>query len=156
MQSISQKQSDLNPVSIDWCLPMSFTNLDQTQLGTSSWQSDHYLAFTRVSLFHFSCLESRNVPDGSRRGIMVFMSYESFGFCLISRLFTNIPVPPSVIQLYVKIFLSSCYRFSHLTEQSSSHDQLSSGNKRKRDQSYAKKKSKALKPFYTTTFNYFT
>ena len=43
VQSISQKQSDLNSVSIDWCLPMSFTNLNQKQLGTSSWQSDHYL-----------------------------------------------------------------------------------------------------------------
>ena len=31
VQSISQKQSDLNSVSIDWCLPMSFTNLDQKQ-----------------------------------------------------------------------------------------------------------------------------
>ena len=72
VQSISQKQSDLNSVSIDWCLPMSFTNLDQKHLGTSSWQSDHYLAFTRFLLFHFSCLESQNVPDGWRRGIKVF------------------------------------------------------------------------------------
>ena len=72
VQSISQKQSDLNSVSIDWCLPMSFTHVDQKQLGTSSWQSDHYLAFTRVSLFHFSCHESQNVPGGSRRGIKVF------------------------------------------------------------------------------------
>ena len=72
VQSISQKQSDLNSVSINRCLPMSFTNLDQKQLGTSSWQSNHYLAFTCVLLFHFSCLESQNVPDGSRRGIKVF------------------------------------------------------------------------------------
>ena len=165
VQSISQKQSDLNSVSIDWCLPMSFTNLDQKQLGTSSWQSDHYLAFTRVSLFHFSCLESQNVPDGSRRVIKVFKRLRVIWFCLISRLFTNIAVPPSVIELYVKIFLSSCYRFSLLTEQSSSHDQVSSknkrkrvssGKKRKRDQSHAQKKSKALKPFYTTTSNYFS
>ena len=131
MQSISQKQSDLNSVSIDWCLPMSFTNLDQKDLGTSSLQSDHYLAFTRVSLFHFSCLKSQNVPDGSRRGIKVFKRLWVIWFCLISRLFTNIAVPPSVIELYVKIFLSSCYRFSLLTEQSSSHDQVSSGNKGK-------------------------
>ena len=72
VQSISQKQSDLNSFSIDCCLPMSFTYLDQKQLGPSSLQSDHYLAFTHVSLFHFSCLESQNVPDGSRRGINVF------------------------------------------------------------------------------------
>ncbi len=104
---------------------------------------------------------------------------------MISRLFTNIAVPSSVIELYVKVFLSSCHRFSLLTEQSSSHDQLSSGNKRKRDQSNAPKKksnkrkrdqsnapkksnkrkrdqstapkkSKASKPFYTTTSNYFS
>ena len=140
MQSISQKQSDLNSVSIDWCLPMSFTNLDQKQLGTSSWQSDHYLAFTRVSLFHFSCLESQNVPDGSRRVIKVFKRLRVIWFCLISRLFTNIAVPPSVIELYVKIFLSSCYRVSLLTEQSSSHDQVSSKNKRKRVSSGKKRK----------------
>ena len=57
------------------------------------------------------------------------------------------------------------YRFSLVTERSSSHDQLSSGNKRKRvssgkkrkrDQSHAQKKSKAVKPFYTTTSNYFS
>ena len=52
-----------------------------------------------------------------------------------------------------------------MTEQSSSHDQLSSGNKRKRvssgkkrkrDKATAPKKSKASKPFYTTTSNYFS
>ena len=104
VQSISQKQSDLNSVSINWCLPMSFTNLDQKQLGTSSWQSDHYLAFTHVSLIHFPCLESKNVPDGSRRGIMVFKRLQVIWFCLIFRLFTNIAVPLSVIESYVKIF----------------------------------------------------
>ena len=107
-QSISQKQLDLNSVSIDWCLPMSFTNLDLKQLGTSSWQSDHYLAFTCVSLFPFSCLESQNVPDGSRREIKVFKRLQVIWFCLITRLFTNIVVPPSVIELYVKIFLFMC------------------------------------------------
>ena len=140
MQSITQKQSDLNSVSIDWCLPMSFTNLNQKQLGTSSWQSDHYLAFTHVLLFHFSCLKSQNVPDGSRRGIQVFKRLRVIWFCLISRLFTNIAVPPSVIELYVKISLSSCYRFSLVTEQSSSHDQVSSRNKRKRVSSGNKRK----------------
>ena len=140
VQSTSQKQSDLITVLIDWCLPMSFTNLDQKQLDTSSWQSYHHLAFTRVLLFHFSCLESQNVPDGSRRGIKVFKRLRVIWFCLISRLFTNIAVPPSVIGLYVKSFLFLCYRFSLLTEQSSSHDQVSSGNKRKRVSS--KKKGK--------------
>ena len=31
VQSINQKQSDLNSVSIDWCLQISFTSLDQKQ-----------------------------------------------------------------------------------------------------------------------------
>ena len=69
MQSISQKQSDLNAVSINWCLPMSFTNLDQKQLGTSSWQSDHHLEWTHVLLFNFSCLESQNVPGAQEGGL---------------------------------------------------------------------------------------
>ncbi len=112
MQSISQKQSDLNAVSIDWCLPMSFTNLDQKQLGTSRWLSDHYLSFTHVLLFHFSCLESQNVPDGSKRGIKVFKRLQVIWFCLISRLFTKIAVPPSVIDRMSK-FSSPCVIGSH-------------------------------------------
>ncbi len=107
VQSISQKQYNLNSVSIYWCLPMSFTNLDQKQFVTSSWQSDHYLASKHISLFHFSYVESQSVPDGSRRGIKVFKRLQVIWFCLVSRLFTNIAVPPSVIELYVKLFLSS-------------------------------------------------
>merc|ERR1712212_615078 len=48
IQSSSQKR--INSISVNWCKSMPFSGKDKQSLGTSSWQSDHYLAFTRLSL----------------------------------------------------------------------------------------------------------
>jgi hypothetical protein len=40
---------------------MKFSDKEKKNIGTANWQSDHYLAFTRVSLYHFACLEEMDI-----------------------------------------------------------------------------------------------
>ena len=52
--AIQGSQDTINSVYLVCCLAMKFTDMDNKNLGTANWQSDQYLAFTWVSLFHFS------------------------------------------------------------------------------------------------------
>ncbi len=49
--------SAVEVASLDWCMPMSFSNSDGQIMGTFRCQSDHFLSFTRLSLFHFGPLD---------------------------------------------------------------------------------------------------
>ncbi len=57
INAIQGSQETINSVYLVWCLAIKFTDMDNKNLGTANWQSDHYLAFTQVSLFHFSPLQ---------------------------------------------------------------------------------------------------
>jgi hypothetical protein len=52
-----RRQNALNKMSIDWCLPMLFSGENQRDVWHASWQSDHFLAFTRISLFQLADLD---------------------------------------------------------------------------------------------------
>ena len=56
-------QETINSVYLVWCLTMKFTDIEKKNLGTANWQSDHYKAFTRVSLFHFSSLDNGDITN---------------------------------------------------------------------------------------------
>jgi hypothetical protein len=62
IDAIQVSQETINSVYLVWCLAMKFTDMDNKNLGTANWQSDHYLAFTWVSLLHFSTLENCKQP----------------------------------------------------------------------------------------------
>jgi hypothetical protein len=56
-------QETINSASLVWCLTMKFIDMEKKNLGTANWQSGHYLAFTRVSSFHFSPLDNGDITD---------------------------------------------------------------------------------------------
>jgi hypothetical protein len=57
IQPMRARQQVLNAVLIDSCLPMLFSGEANNDIGPANWQSDHYLAFTRISLFQFADLD---------------------------------------------------------------------------------------------------
>ena len=60
--AVQGSQDIIDSVYLVWCLAMKFTDMDNKNLGTANWQSDHYLAFTWVSLFHIPPLEKMILP----------------------------------------------------------------------------------------------
>ena len=106
--SMQSTQKLINSISIDWCMSMSFSGKNLQSLGTSTWQSDHYLAFTRLCLFHFAPLEGRNVPESMTEVIAAFKRVFILWFCLMSSVYGDDKVSSSKIDNYVKLFLSSC------------------------------------------------
>jgi hypothetical protein len=61
--AMQRSQETINSVYLVWCLAMKFSDKEKKNIGTANWQSDHYLAFTRVSLYHFACLDQRDITD---------------------------------------------------------------------------------------------
>ncbi len=75
----------INSVHLVWCLAMKFTDMDNKNLGTANWQFDHYLAFTWLSLFHFSPLEKDNIASNlDKHLVLAFRTMRVTWFCLIS------------------------------------------------------------------------
>ena len=85
---------------------------DPQKLDTANWKSEHYLAFTRLSLFHFGVLDRKiKVPKEREEVILAFRRLRVVWFCLIANIFSDDSVPSARIDNYVKLFLSSCRAF---------------------------------------------
>ena len=63
INAIQGSQEIINSVYLVWCLAMKFSDMYKKNLSTANWQLDHYLAFTRVSLFNFSPLDKGEVAN---------------------------------------------------------------------------------------------
>jgi hypothetical protein len=166
INAMQGSQETINSVYLVWCLAMKFTDMEKKNLGTANWQSDHYLAFTRVSLFHFSPLDSGDITNNlDKQLILSFRSMRVTWFCFISHIFAEEEVPTETINVLVRLFLSSCRRFWMLGERKNtnvdaSSKKSSSGKKRKLDdgKSSAKlddqKAKKTSTPFYVSKANF--
>ena len=112
INAMQWSQETINSVYLVWCLAMKFTDMEKKNLGTANWQSDHYLAFTRVSLFHFSCLVYGDITNHlDKQLILSFRSMRVTWFCFISHIFAEEEVPTETINVLVRLLLSSCRRF---------------------------------------------
>ena len=132
IDAIQGSQETINSVYLVWCLAMKFTDMDNKNLGTANWQSDHYLAFTRVSLFHFSPLEKDDIASNlDKHLVLAFRSMRVTWFCLISHIFAEEKVPTETINVLVRLFLSSCRRLWIVQENNTSSKKPKLGDKRK-------------------------
>ncbi len=85
INALQGSQETINSVYLVWCLSMKFTEMDNKNLATFNWQSNHYLAFTRVSLFHFSPLDKGDIAsDLDKHLVLATRSMRVTWFCLIS------------------------------------------------------------------------
>ena len=107
---MQSSQNAINSISISWCNSMAFSGKDDHHIGTASWQSAHYVAFTRLSLFHFGPIDRIVIPEGNRDVLNHFKRVRVVWFCLVSHLLSDEKVPSARIDHYVKLFLSSCRR----------------------------------------------
>ena len=110
-------QETINSVYPVWCVAMKFIDMEKKNLGTANWQSDHYLEFTRVSLFHFSPLENGDITNNlDKQFILSFKITRVTWFCFISHTFAEEKVPTETINILSRLFLSSRKRFQILGE----------------------------------------
>lgn len=110
-ESMQRSQKAINSISVSWCMSMSFSGKDEHSIGTAGWQSEHYVAFTRLSLFHFGpIVGGPDIPQAKKEVIKQFIRVRVTWFCLISHLLTDGNVSSNRINHYVKLFLSSCRR----------------------------------------------
>ena len=118
-------QGLVSRLSINWCAAWQFTQAKENRIATGQWQSEHFIAFTRVSLAQFSPLEglqqrlikeSVDHPDNNNTKrsnmFLAFQAVRVFWFCLMSHVFADdcYEVSSDIIDDYVKLFLSSCNR----------------------------------------------
>ena len=107
--SMNKTLNAVGGTSLDWCLTMSFSGKDAQKLATANWESDHYLAFTRLSLFHFAPLDDvKCVPDEIKEIVVSFKRVRVLWFCLMSSILGEDTVDTHRIEDLVKLFLSSC------------------------------------------------
>ena len=120
--SMQSSQKAINSISIDWCMSMSFSGKDKNHIGTAGWQSDHYLAFTRLSLFQFAPIDEevqKQRADSPLKNLQVLLAFRHIRvlwFYLVSRLLSDIRVSSDSIDNYVKLCLSSCRRFDQVAK----------------------------------------
>ena len=121
-QAMRGRQQALNKVSIDWCLPMHFLGEGKNDIGHGNWQSDHCLAFTRISLFQFADLDGMSglvYPTQLNRVIASFRRMRDVWFCLISNMFCDVGfASTNRIDHLIRMFLSSCKDFSEHSKES--------------------------------------
>ena len=156
INAIQDSQETINSVYLVWCLSMKFSDMDNKKLGTANWQSNHYLAFTRVSLFHFSPLDKGEVANNlDKHLVLAFRSMRVTWFCLISHIFAEEKVQTETINVLVRLFLSSCRRLwivgenLHLNQERDDRKK-----KRKADDRKSTITDKKKAPFYVRGANY--
>ena len=99
---------EVEKASIEWCMPMSFS--DKMLMGTARWLSDHFLSFTRLSLFFFGSLDehSGTLSEEKKKTFAAFKRVRVVWFCLMSSILADEDVDAARIDDLVKLFLSSC------------------------------------------------
>ena len=114
---MSRVQKAVSHLSLEWCTSMAFTR--PLKVGSANWESDQYVAFTRVSLVFFSQLhhEPDQVSANTAKILRAFKCVRVLWFCLVSRLMTDVKVDSTVIDNYVKLFLSACKRLHECAEE---------------------------------------
>ena len=123
VSTLRKNQKKLSTISVDWLMAMPFTGKESGKIGTSTWNSEHYVAFTRISLVQFSKMDTivsavSSNDDGQDKDFLdlckAFKSVRVLWFCLMSRVFADEKVSSDIIDDYVKLFLSACTRLDEL------------------------------------------
>ncbi len=131
INAIQGSQETINSVYLLWCLAMIFTDMGNKNLGTANWQSDHYLAFTQVSLFHFSSFDKGDIASNlDKYLVLAFRCMKVTWLCLISHIFAEEKLPIETINVLVSLFLSSCRRLWIVQENSTPLKKPKLGDKR--------------------------
>ena len=100
-------------MSIDWCNISQFS--DKEAITTTSWQSDQYLAFARMSLVYFGLLEEYGdeIVDAQ---INAFQQVFVLWFMLLSALFNENKKPNTrLVDDCGRLFLSACIHYGETT-----------------------------------------
>ena len=87
-------------------LTMAFLQKDDRRLGTTDRKLDHWLGFTRLSLFHFGPLAKNiNLSAEKSRVLSAFKHVYVLWFCIMLSMLIEEPITTDMIEYVVK-FLS--------------------------------------------------
>ena len=122
-------QKAVSDLSLGWCVTMPFSG--DLKVGSSGWESGHYVAFSRVSLVFFAQLHGadHSATGSTSRVLLAFKSVRVVWFCLISRLMADDKVNSEEVDSYVKLFLSACKRLHECVEDRSEEKEEESRKK---------------------------
>ena len=109
-------------VSLDWCNTMKFSGKDG-KIGTAKWVSKNCVGFVRMSLYSFNyldvLLERDGISDETKKGLKAYRKMIVMFYLLVSYIFDeeykSSCVRDEKVDHYVRIFLSSCRQFDHIT-----------------------------------------
>lgn len=111
-ETIAQNLVVMSSVSLAWCLSMTLSTKDVHEFGTANWQSDHYLSFTRLSLFHYAQLDDdmlvSDLSENTQMKIKIFKRIRVLWFTLMSSILGDEKVEGGRVGDLVRLFLSSC------------------------------------------------
>ena len=149
-------------LGLEWCVSMPFTGI--LKVGSSGWESKHYVAFSRVSLVFYAQLHNKcnQVNEVTNRILLAFKSVRVLWFCLLSRIMTDDDVESTEVDYYAKVFLSACKRFHQCAdnrfqqkaeEENSESRKKTASTKKKKNNKQPRQKKKAT-PFFVSAANY--
>lgn len=99
-------------LSLAWCKAVKFRD---EKMSTKKWESENYVACTRISLVLFSAFDVEREDIGQSEILDRIREMRVLWFCLVSHLFAEEKVAPEIVDDYVKLFLSSCVSLHLLT-----------------------------------------
>ena len=108
-QNIQGLLKALAPFNLSWLLILPFSGSKKTQMTTSTWVSENWLAFVRVMKISYFWFGKSGVEDERKGANDLFRVVISFT-ALVARILTHAGVNQSsthLISLYIKEFLSS-------------------------------------------------
>ena len=95
---------------------MPISGEKQNDIGHASWQSDHCLAFTRISLFQFADVDGvfgDMHPTQLNCVIVSFKCMRVVWFCLVPNMFCDMAfISTNRVDHLIRMFLSCCKDFS--------------------------------------------
>lgn len=156
LAAVHGNQESLKTVYMDWCVSMPFSGKEKSKMATANWQSEHYLAFTRLSLVHLGPLAviSEDMPGDKVPLFKAFQAMRVLWFCVMSHAFSDDKVPSGAVDDYIKLFLSACNRFHMLVQKLRNGGQVQADDQDQSDTENDVEKAGGRTPFFISKVNF--
>lgn len=156
LAAVRGNQESLKAVYMDWCVSMPFSGKEKAKMATANWQSEHYLAFTRLSLVHLGPLAviSEDMPGNKVPLFKAFQAMRVLWFCVMSHAFSDDKVPSRVVDDYIKLFLSACNRFHMQVQKLRNRGQVEAEDQDQTDTENDVEQAGGKTPFFISKVNF--
>ena len=118
---VSDHLRNIEKLSLLWCRTLAFSNTEKSPVkppvGTVGWQASHCGGFSRMSVIYLGLITKHaEIEHQNKVPPQLLQRVGVLWYCVLSRLYGDEKSDPSLIDAYVKLFLSACVAFSDGTE----------------------------------------